>query len=109
VCELFEEEPNIQLYPSYYDLVAKPIALDTVDRRTMQFRYRDESQFLDDLGLLRNNAYAFNAEGSLVRNFADIILSTAQRLLGQDTGKDSASSSSSDVAVASAPMADDAQ
>ena len=57
VCLLFEREPDIHLYPRYNDTVNRPVALDSMERRAAELRYRSTERFLADVGQMRNNAY----------------------------------------------------
>ncbi len=66
----FEELPSAAEYPSYYQITAKPLALDTVDRRVAQGEYATLEAFVDDVVLIAHNALQFNAPRSAIYNSA---------------------------------------
>ncbi|KAL1920244.1 uncharacterized protein VTP21DRAFT_1390 [Calcarisporiella thermophila] len=65
-CELFLELPSKKIYPQYYVIIQRPIAMDIINRRIHSPYYKTIAQFRDDFHLMFNNARTFNEEGSWV-------------------------------------------
>jgi len=63
--------PSKKDYPFYYQIIAKPIAMDTIKKKIKNNNYKSVKQFRDDWNLMFNNARTFNEEGSQVYNDAD--------------------------------------
>ncbi|GES77829.1 SNF2-family ATP dependent chromatin remodeling factor snf21 [Rhizophagus clarus] len=68
---LFLVLPSKKDYPFYYQIIAKPIAMDTIKKRIKNNLYKSVKQFRDDWNLMFNNARTFNEEGSQVYIDAD--------------------------------------
>ncbi|KAF8168355.1 SNF2-family ATP dependent chromatin remodeling factor snf21 [Crassisporium funariophilum] len=65
-CELFRDLPDKRDYPNYYSVIAKPIALSLLRKRSNSGHYKNVEQFRDDWRLMFKNARTFNQEGSWV-------------------------------------------
>ncbi|KZT24683.1 hypothetical protein NEOLEDRAFT_1134735 [Neolentinus lepideus HHB14362 ss-1] len=65
-CELFRELPDRRDYPDYYQLIAQPIALSHLRKRSTSNYYKDAQQFRNDWKLMFSNARTYNQEGSWV-------------------------------------------
>jgi len=65
-CELFLEIPSKKLYPDYYVLIEKPIALDIINTRIHSTYYDTVQDFINDFRLMFGNARKYNQEGSWV-------------------------------------------
>ncbi|TFK47940.1 hypothetical protein OE88DRAFT_1664908 [Heliocybe sulcata] len=65
-CELFRELPDRRDYPDYYQLIAQPIALSHIRKRSTSNYYKDAQQFRNDWKLMFSNARTYNQEGSWV-------------------------------------------
>ncbi|CAG8499092.1 1292_t:CDS:10 [Paraglomus occultum] len=63
---LFIELPSKKVYPQYYVMIAKPIALDIIKKKIKNRSYRNMKQFKEDFHLMFENAKTFNEEGSQV-------------------------------------------
>jgi ATP-dependent helicase STH1/SNF2 len=68
---LFLVLPSKKDYPFYYQIITKPIAMDTIKKRIKTNYYKSVKQFRDDWNLMFNNARTFNEEGSQVFIDAD--------------------------------------
>ncbi|KAG8931907.1 hypothetical protein FRC01_000597 [Tulasnella sp. 417] len=114
-CELFKELPSKKEYPDYYEVIAKPISIAQIRRKSSGATYKDIEAFANDWRLLFDNARRYNKEGSWVYNDADemqkVFESTYRRLAasfdtngGGGTNVGSVASSSAPVSV---PVSDD--
>jgi len=62
--------PNFQrlvpkkLYPDYYKIIARPVALDTVKKKLDEKAYKHLRETRDDLNLIFRNAKTYNVKGS---------------------------------------------
>jgi ATP-dependent helicase STH1/SNF2 len=63
---LFLDLPSKKMYPQYYVMIAKPIALDIIKKKIKNKSYRNVKQFKEDFHLMFENAKTFNEEGSQV-------------------------------------------
>lgn len=68
---LFLVLPSKKDYPFYYQIITKPIAMDTIKKRIKTNYYKSVKQFREDWSLMFNNARTFNEEGSQVFIDAD--------------------------------------
>ncbi|RIA98252.1 SNF2 family N-terminal domain-containing protein [Glomus cerebriforme] len=68
---LFLVLPSKKDYPFYYQIITKPIAMDTIKKRIKTNSYKSVKHFRDDWNLMFDNARTFNEEGSQVFNDAD--------------------------------------
>lgn len=68
---LFLVLPSKKDYPYYYQIIAKPIAMDIIKKRIKSNYYKSVKQFREDWSLMFNNARTFNEEGSQVFIDAD--------------------------------------
>ncbi|RGB30163.1 SNF2 family N-terminal domain-containing protein [Rhizophagus diaphanus] len=68
---LFLVLPSKKDYPFYYQIITKPIAMDTIKKRIKNNHYKSVKQFREDWNLMFNNARTFNEEGSQVYIDAD--------------------------------------
>ena len=75
--ELFLELPSRQMYPDYYELIAKPVSFDQIEARIRGGRqkYKAFGVFGSDVKLLFDNAKQYNADGS--EPFNDAVLMAA--------------------------------
>jgi chromatin structure-remodeling complex subunit RSC4 len=53
-----------KLYPDYYKIIARPVALDTVKRKLDEKAYKHLREVRDDLNLIFRNAKTYNMKGS---------------------------------------------
>lgn len=73
VSEVFEKLPPRKLYPDYYKIIKKPIALKQVRKALENDEYDSFGAFLAALKLMCTNAKTYNEEGSWVWNDADAV------------------------------------
>ncbi|KAG8728558.1 hypothetical protein FRC10_004835 [Ceratobasidium sp. 414] len=59
-CELFKELPDRGLYPDYYELIQKPIAISHMRKRMSDGYYKTVSAYRDDWRHMFNNARLHN-------------------------------------------------
>ena len=65
--ELFLELPSREDYPDYYETVQEPISIGMIEGKVAREEYTTPEHFREDWAQLRENAYAYNDDGSLVR------------------------------------------
>ncbi|CAE6467441.1 unnamed protein product [Rhizoctonia solani] len=65
-CELFKDLPDRKIYPDYYEIIPKPIAMSHMRKRASSGYYRTVAQYRDDWRLMFNNARTYNQEDSWV-------------------------------------------
>ncbi|KAG0051732.1 hypothetical protein BGZ83_003350 [Gryganskiella cystojenkinii] len=65
-CELFLQVPSKKLYPDYYQIILRPIAMDMIKKRMRSIHYTKASEFKDDFYQMFHNARHYNPEGSWV-------------------------------------------
>ncbi|SCU84670.1 LAMI_0C08416g1_1 [Lachancea mirantina] len=68
---IFETLPSKKLYPDYYSLVQKPVALDSIVKKAKKGAYEGFNDVKQDLQLMYDNARFYNEEGSWVYTDAD--------------------------------------
>eukprot|EP00039_Didymoeca_costata_P015181 m.254189 g.254189 ORF g.254189 m.254189 type:complete len:1411 (-) comp16168_c0_seq6:905-5137(-) len=73
ICLAFEELPNKEEYPSYYEYIKKPISLQEMETKLDSDEGYTLSDLDSDMKLMVENAKYFNVEGSEVWNNADAI------------------------------------
>jgi ATP-dependent helicase STH1/SNF2 len=66
IAEIFEELPDEEEYPDYYEVIDNPIALDTMKQRIDGGEYKSVDDFEADLILMVDNAKTFNEPESQV-------------------------------------------
>ena len=66
VTEAFEKLPSKRMYPDYYQLIEKPIALDTMLKSCKKGAYATLTDLKADLDVMYNNARFYNEEDSWV-------------------------------------------
>ncbi|KAG9079723.1 hypothetical protein FRC06_007559 [Ceratobasidium sp. 370] len=84
-CELFKELPDRKLYPDYYDLIQKPIAMSHMRKRMNSGYYKTVSAYRDDWRLMFNNARIYNTEDSLVYQDADAMQKVLEAVFNWET------------------------
>ncbi|KAI8873847.1 Bromodomain-containing protein, partial [Ramicandelaber brevisporus] len=62
----FRSLPSAEDYPDYYQIIKKPIALDTISGKANASEYESLNAFLADVELMCRNAQLYNAEESQV-------------------------------------------
>jgi hypothetical protein len=66
LCELFEELPDFEEYPDYYDVVTNPISLKEIKQKIDKAQYATLQDMGADIRLMVDNAQTFNEPGSEV-------------------------------------------
>ncbi|KAF8609355.1 hypothetical protein BDV93DRAFT_464553 [Ceratobasidium sp. AG-I] len=84
-CELFKELPDRKLYPDYYELIQKPIAMSHMRKRMSSGYYKTVSAYRDDWRLMFNNARSYNQEGSWVYEDADAMQKVLEAVFTRET------------------------
>ncbi|KAJ1963043.1 ATP-dependent DNA helicase Snf21, partial [Dispira parvispora] len=64
--ELFLELPSKRIYPQYYVIIRKPIAMSMIRKRMRSAYYTSVESFVEDFDQMFHNACTFNEEGSWV-------------------------------------------
>ncbi|KAJ3087733.1 hypothetical protein HK102_010398 [Quaeritorhiza haematococci] len=72
-CDLFRELPSKAMYPDYYQIIKKPIAMDFMQARMNSSFYKLPEQFKEDFHLMFANAMTYNVEGSDVYTDAQVM------------------------------------
>ncbi|KAI9206526.1 uncharacterized protein BJ171DRAFT_566838 [Polychytrium aggregatum] len=73
VFEIFETLPSRDDYPDYYDVIARPIALDMIESRIKLGGYSSLASFYGDIAVMIENAKTYNRKGSFVYKNAETI------------------------------------
>ena len=76
--ELFLELPSREDYPDYYETVQEPISIGMIEGKVAREEYTTPEHFREDWAQLRENAYAYNDDGSLVRVDAEHFFNVSQ-------------------------------
>ncbi|CAE6403859.1 unnamed protein product [Rhizoctonia solani] len=84
-CELFKELPDRKIYPDYYDVIHKPIAMSHMRKRAASGYYKTVSQYRDDWRLMFNNARTYNQEGSWVYEDAGAMQAVFEEVFTRET------------------------
>ncbi|KAF4526534.1 hypothetical protein B566_EDAN005901 [Ephemera danica] len=63
---MFMEKPSKKLYPDYYQVIAEPIDMLTIEANIKNDKYTSEDQLLSDFKLMFNNCRQYNEEGSVI-------------------------------------------
>ncbi|OMH78533.1 Chromatin structure-remodeling complex subunit rsc1, partial [Zancudomyces culisetae] len=64
IAEVFEDLPDQEEYPEYYQIFKKPISLGVIANKVVQGQYTGFGQFDADMLTVFNNACFFNTHGS---------------------------------------------
>lgn len=81
MCQFFVELPSKEEYPDYYEIMKKPIALNTIRERIDNDEYKSVDEFQADLKLIADNAKTYNRKGSQVYRDAVELQSFADALI----------------------------
>lgn len=71
--EIFQELPSKKLYPDYYQLIERPIALNVIENHIKSNRYTSLENVKADLDLMLENARTYNEPGSFVYENANAL------------------------------------
>ncbi|CAD6891549.1 unnamed protein product [Tilletia laevis] len=64
--DVFMDKPRKTIYPEYYVIIQKPIAMRDIKKKIDQLVYKAASQCREDFLLMFTNARTFNADDSIV-------------------------------------------
>jgi ATP-dependent helicase STH1/SNF2 len=78
ILDPFMKPPPRSLYPDYYMIIQKPIAMDTIQKKVKRGDYQNLRGFVEDIHLLCQNARTYNEDTSvLFQDANDIEVSLA--------------------------------
>ena len=86
---MFMEKPSRREYPDYYEVIANPIDMTTIDERIRMGGYKSEDEFMSDMKLMFSNCRKYNEEGSDIYEDANVlerVLMTKAREMGLTRG-----------------------
>ena len=71
---MFMEKPSRKDYPDYYEVIAHPIDMNTINERIRSGYYKtSEIDFIDDMKLMFSNCRLYNEEGSQIYEDANVL------------------------------------
>lgn len=73
IIEPFIKPPSRTMYPEYYTIIQRPIAMDTIKKKINREEYQSVREFRDDIRLMCDNARTFNEDGSILYSYANKI------------------------------------
>jgi SWI/SNF-related matrix-associated actin-dependent regulator of chromatin subfamily A member 2/4 len=71
--EPFVKLPTKKELPDYYQVIAKPIDLNKIEKNIHDDRYRTLEAFEDDIKVMCRNAQEYNVEGSLIYQDSEVL------------------------------------
>ncbi|RDW73777.1 hypothetical protein BP5796_07219 [Coleophoma crateriformis] len=74
----FMKLPDKTEYPSYYQEIKQPVALDMIKRKAKRKQYHSVDEALADVELMFNNAMQYNEEGSAIWTYASTLRAEAK-------------------------------
>jgi chromatin structure-remodeling complex subunit RSC1/2 len=80
----FERLPDKVIVPDYYQIIANPIALDSIKKKAKRKKYQTVDQALSDLELMFDNAKLYNEDDSEVYEAAVQLQQQARVLAEQE-------------------------
>ncbi|KXS18468.1 Bromodomain-domain-containing protein [Gonapodya prolifera JEL478] len=84
VAEAFRTLPPQDMFPDYYVLVQKPVALDTILERIRNRFYKTPRAFLADFQQMADNSKIYNKKGSQIVKDAVVLLNAAESALARE-------------------------
>ncbi|XP_064120960.1 protein polybromo-1-like isoform X5 [Macrobrachium nipponense] len=85
----FIEKPDKRNYPDYYEVIAQPIDMETIEAKIKGERYTSEDELVADFKLMFRNCQRYNEEGSVIYSDATVlekVLNEKIRELNQGDG-----------------------
>ncbi|XP_068230522.1 protein polybromo-1 isoform X3 [Palaemon carinicauda] len=85
----FIEKPDKRNYPDYYEVIAQPIDMETIEAKIKGERYTSEDELVSDFKLMFRNCQRYNEEGSVIYSDATVlekVLNEKIRELNQGDG-----------------------
>ncbi len=88
---MFMQKPSKRDYPDYYEVIAHPMDMETVNDKIKTGQYRSEDEMLSDMKLMFGNCRQYNEEGSAIYEDANVLekvlMSKARELGAVQPGK----------------------
>ncbi|KAK7081997.1 Protein polybromo-1, partial [Halocaridina rubra] len=69
----FIEKPDRRAYPDYYEVIAQPIDMETIEAKIKGDRYVSEEELVADFKLMLRNCQRYNEEGSVIYSDATVL------------------------------------
>lgn len=79
--DIFLEKPDANVYPDYYKVIERPIAINDILRKCRGHLFANLAEFWEDWKLLFANAIKFNGAGSWVANDAEALQKELERVM----------------------------
>ncbi|KAK0181294.1 hypothetical protein PV327_003587 [Microctonus hyperodae] len=70
---MFMEKPSKKIYPDYYQIIAEPIDMLTIESNIKSEKYQSENELIQDFKLIFNNCRQYNEEGSSIYEDANTL------------------------------------
>lgn len=80
---MFMEKPSKKLYPDYFQVIAEPIDMLTIEANIKNDKYNSEDEILSDFKLMFNNCRQYNEEGSVIYEDANKLEDFFSEKLGE--------------------------
>ena len=68
---------NRKTVKDYYDIIERPMELETIIKKIAQHKYNTRQEFLDDVNLIRTNCVKYNGETSNYTKTATLLYEAA--------------------------------
>lgn len=99
--------PSKKLFADYYQIIETPVSLAEIKARNAKSEYATLQDLYSDFKLMRDNAIAYNEQGSDIANAASLILKTAEDYIIQATLGEEAASYASELEQSELRIMDD--
>jgi transcription initiation factor TFIID subunit 1 len=80
----FHKPVNKTKYKDYYDLIKRPIDLETIKNKIITKKYKTREQFIDDFNLLYSNCETYNGPNHSYTKTAEKILNTCKSAINSN-------------------------
>ncbi|KXS21603.1 Bromodomain-containing protein [Gonapodya prolifera JEL478] len=87
VCHIFKDLPDKRQYRDYYEIIAEPLAIKTIQRKVTEGRYGTLDELKADMDLMFKNAKQYNAPKSQVFQDAVTLQNVFRKELGAIKGR----------------------
>ena len=74
---VFMKPVNRKTVKDYYDIIERPMELETIIKKIAQHKYNTRQEFLDDVNLIRTNCVKYNGETSNYTKTATLLYEAA--------------------------------
>ncbi|KAF2143029.1 uncharacterized protein K452DRAFT_269703 [Aplosporella prunicola CBS 121167] len=85
IIDPFIELPDKYDYPDYYQIITKPICMNTIKKKINKKEYQNLRQFRQDIALLCSNCRTYNEDTSVLYQDANLIEETCVQKLKEET------------------------